>query len=306
LANSVLGLLWVGGTVFSIRAASDLLQRMPPESTAYFADTLGNAIVVSSTAALIANLFLRLPGVTRWATWLAALGAVVLVLKAVVDFAQVGTLIFMGPGFAEYHGVLSVLVPALVIWHLFMNYIERNAVVGAALMALATAVIAWETWMLREAASFAGISAGAFAYHWGVAFLTAQVIGYAAFALATLAGANYLLGAHLPASDLPSPWLTRKISQWHLQDYLTTAAGVGVPAFVTAVVFILGWRVEIGSSNESFWAAALLLSSVAAVYAVLLARLLRRRFDARHAAWWTIGGFAAIFAGQLALCAMSW
>jgi len=306
LANTALGLLWVAGTAFSVRAASDLLQRMPAESTVYFVDTLGNAIVVSSAAAFVANLYLRLPGVARWATCVAAFGAAVLALNLVLDFAQVGRMpIFIGPGFAKYHGVLSLLVPALVIWHLFTNYIERNAVIGAALMALATCIIAWEIWMLREAAYAAGISAGAFAYHWGLAFLAAQAIGYAAFALATLAGTNYLLGAHLPDTELPSPWLTRRISQWHLQAFLITAAGVGVPMFMTAIVFILGWEFEIGGKHEQLYATALWLSGVAVVYAILLARLLTRRFKAPQAAWWAIGGFAGILAGQLGLYAMS-
>ena len=302
VATAGLGLLWLAGMPLLFWGAGQLMYHESPYSTVRFADTLGNAIVVSSTAVLIAAVYGRLAGIARWASRLATLGAVVLVLSVAFPFAHDGRPpMFIKPGFADYQGMLSLLVAALVFWHVFMNFIQRDAVLGALIMTFATCVIGWEFWLLRQSAYASGISSEAFAYYWGLAFLAAQFVGYVAFGLATLAGANYLLGARSEAANPPRSGLTGGTDQWQLQARLTTAAGVGVPAFVVAFVFVIGWGWDCGTSHVEFWATALWLSGVTILYAVFLARLLWRQLKAPEAAWWSIGGFAALLAGHVAL-----
>lgn len=292
-----LGLFWIAGMPFLFWEASDL---MSPRSTVYLATTLGNTIVFASTAAYIANVYLRCAGVARWATRLAALGAVVLALSVVFGFAEGGTPISIWRGFPDYYGMLSTLVPILVIWHLFMDHIERNAVISASIMILATGIIVGEIWLLREAAGAGGISAEAFGYYWRLAHLVAQVIGYAAFGLATLAGMSYLVGLHLQAADLACRWPAGRISHRHLQTCLATAAGVGAPVFVAAILTVLGCEFNFGVRHEGFWAAAL-FSGVMILYTAFLARLLKRQFKAPEAAWWVIGGLVTNLAVNVGL-----
>jgi ABC-type transport system involved in cytochrome c biogenesis permease subunit len=302
LAVLALAALWLSGMPFFFEEVR-LLSGSGRSSGAYRLVTWGNTLIAASAALYMANRYLSVDAVGRWATRLAGAGAAVLVADigaAPLGLAPELPVVYHAP-VLQYHEAISVMVPMAVICYLVVERVNQERAAGAFVMWTILCIIGLEVWLLASSAGNSSALISGFHDYWGQAYLLAHVIGYGAFVVAAGTGILFLARQHLEARGIRHPLVTRWLpDSWGARTVMLSAIGVGVPVFALALFLALVWALGAGMQETFAWFKGLWVAGVLALYGAILHLLVTRIMPGPRMAWVTVLGLALTLAAFLA------
>jgi hypothetical protein len=293
-----LATLWFSGMPFFLQDVR-ILAGSGFRTMSYHLVTWGNTLIAAATVLYVANPYLSVRPVGKWASRLAIAGSVVLVLDLAARLLGVVRVsgIIRQP-YVDIYDVVSVIVPMAVIWYLVVEHASRSRAAGVLIMPVIVILIGVEMWLLAENAGSTQFLLIGLRDYWGQAYLVAHVVGYGAFVLAAITGVAYLARCHLEIQEERHPLATRFLpDSWTAQTRMLSGISVGVPVFALALVFATVWGLGAEKNWGSYsWFHGLWIVSVLAFYVAFLYVLHTRSMPGHRMAWWTIGGLGVSLA----------
>lgn len=306
LAVLALAALWLSGMPFFFEEVR--LLGGSGRSSAYRLATWGNTLIAASTALYMANRYLSVDAVGRWATWLAGAGAAVLVADigaALLGVAPELPVAYHTP-VLHFDEAISVMVPMAVICYLVVERVNQERTAGAFVMWTILCFIGLEVWLVASSAGSSSALIRGFHDYWGQAYVLAHVIGYGAFVVAAGTGILFLARQHLDARGIRHPLVTRWLpDSWSARTAMVSAIGVGVPVFALALFLALVWALGAGMQETFAWFKGLWVAGVLAFYAAFLYLLVTRIMPGPRMAWLTVLGLGLTLAAFLATHVLS-
>jgi len=292
LAGVGVAVLFLAGVPFFLQEVQ--LMSGGVHQNGYRLATAGNSLLALSAALYVAHLMMGLGVAGKWASRLAAAGALVLALDLGSHLLGLGRFSQMSEHSPiDAYDVVSVLVPMLVAWYLIVEKITDSRAAGAFVMPIVLSLVGAEMWFLAEHAGSRDLVLSGYRNYWGQAYLVAHVVGYTAFVLAAAVGVLYLLRYHVDPLGIRHPRASRFLPDtWRAQTLIVSMVGIGVPVFVIAMFFAAGWFLGSAGWSDYAWIKNLWVVLVLGFYACFLYVMYSRSLAGHHMAWWAVSGLA--------------
>lgn len=253
-----------------------------------------NLLLIGSTAIYVSHLWFTSEAVGQWASGLATLGALVLVLALSVRWFGAYFLRHSGglPSGSLYE-VMALFSAVTVVIYLVMERVYRTRAAGAFVMLIVLASVLFQIGLAADAGAIPGGRIRILKSYWMHAHVLGNFIGYGAFAIAAAMGSAYLVKASAGSCRQPVCGAVRSLPELHRIDGLMhKAILLGFPVFTLATVLGSLWAYQAWGrywawDPKETWALIVWLT-----YASYFFLRRRRNWGGARMAWWSIIGFA--------------
>lgn len=277
------------------------------ESGRLFVFTLmgyANLLLIGSTALYISHLWFTSDAVGRWASRLAATGA--LISLTALSWRWIEVHYLHRPGhvpLSSLYEMMAAFSAVTVLIYLAMERVYRTRSAGAFVMLIVLAAVLFQIWLEGYEHALASSPGRVLRSYWMHAHVLGTFIGYGAFAVAGAMGGAYLIKAQM--RDRIFGVATRSLPNLERIDNLMHhAILLGLPIFTVATVLGALWahrawgRYWAWDPKET-WALLVWLTYASYFYFRYM-----HKWSGRRMAWWAVIGFgitAFCFLGTRAL-----
>lgn len=255
----------------------------------------GNLMLVASATLYITHLWLTSEFVGRWASLLAGMGALAIILALGTRWVE--TFWLHRPGhfvLDSLYEMVALFSALTVVIYLVMERVYRTRAAGGFVMLIVLAAVVFQIWLASHETAIPGSHTRILRAYWMYAHVLGSFVGYGAFAIAAATGVAYLvrtqskgLGALVQAAgirSLPAP--DRIERQMHRSIML------GFPVFSLATALGAFWAYEAWGRYWAWDPKETWALMVCLIYATYFFFHFVRGWSGARMAWWSIAGFA--------------
>jgi len=255
--------------------------------------TYANLLLACSSLLYLAHLWFTTEAMGKWATGLAAAGAIGVSAALLVRWFE--TCYVLQESHAPITNLYEVtaLFSAITVFiYLAMESVYRTRSAGAFVMPIVLSAVLFEIWLAANGQADPSNLMPALKSYWMHAHVLANFIGYGAFAVAAAAGVMYLFRARAEARGHPDAFSLRALPDLQqIDDLIFKAIAVGFPVFTLATILGAAWAYEAWGGYWSWdpkenWALIVWL-----VYATYFHLRYVKGWEGARMAWWAILGF---------------
>lgn len=292
LALCVLGLILIGVTEYL--EAKNLPAAVPIEQLlSYKLISYANLLLLGSTIAYVAHLWFTARAVGLWATGLATVGALGLVVGLVVRAAEAYFRDRTGSiALTSLYEVMSLFSAVTVLIYLSIERVYRTRSAGAFVMPIVAAAVVFEAFLVSNDQVNSADHFPILRSYWIHAHVLANLIGYGGFAVAAAMGVMFLLRHQAQRRGHSHGFAIRTLPDLPMIEHLMNQAiYLGFPLFSFATLLgILSanqvWGRYWAWDPKETWALIVWLT-----YAGYFYLHHARKWHGVRMAWWTIFGF---------------
>jgi cytochrome c-type biogenesis protein CcsB len=252
-----------------------------------------NLLLIASTVLYVGHLWFTSETVGRWASGLAAAGALASLLALSTRWLEAYYL--QQPGHFSLNSMyetVALFSTITVVIYLVMERVYRTRSAGAFVMLIVFSAVLFQVWLAANDQAIPGSRVRILKSYWMYAHVLGNFIGYGAFAVAAAMGAAYLIrtcdvsatGGFSSFVVLPEPE--------RLDRLMHNAILLGFPVFTLATILGSVWAYQ---SWGRYWAWDPKETWALLVWVTYASYFLIRyvgRWCGRRMAWWIIAGFA--------------
>ena len=255
----------------------------------------GNLLLIASTVLYVCHLWFTSKLVGRWASLLAGLGALALILALATRWIEIYWL--QRPGhFAlnSLYEMVALFVALTVVIYLAMERVYRTREAGAFVMLIVLGAVLFQIWLASHETAIPGSHTRILRAYWMYAHVLGSFVGYGAFAVAFAMGVAYLvrtqstgLGALARAAgirSLPEPY--------RIERLMHRAIMLGFPVFAMATFLGAVWAYEAWGRYWAWDPKETWALMVCLIYASYFFFHYVNHWNGARMAWWSIAGFA--------------
>jgi cytochrome c-type biogenesis protein CcsB len=253
-----------------------------------------NLLLIGSTVLYVSHLKFTSEAVGRWASSLAALGALTSIIALSWRWFETYYLHSLGHlPLSSMYDMMTLFSAVTVVIYLVMERVYHTRSAGAFVMLIVFASVLFEIWLAAHDYSIPGSRVRVLKSYWMYAHVLGNFIGYGAFAVAAAMGGAYLLKDRADARGQRSGFATYPLSELTRIDTLMhKAILLGFPVFTVATVLGSIWAYEAWGrywawDPKETWALLVWLTYAPYFYFCHV-----REWSSRRMAWWAIAGFA--------------
>lgn len=248
-----------------------------------------NLLLIGSTVLYVSHLWATSEAVGRWASGLAACGA--LMSLVALAASPVEAYYLHRPGHAalgSLYEIMALFSAITVAIYLVMERVYRTREAGAFVMLIVLGAVLFQIWLAAHDQAIPGRPARLLGSYWMHAHVLANFIGYGAFAVAAAMGSAYLVRNRMPASGLA---LRSLPDLQRIDELMHKAILLGFPMFTVATLLGAVWAYEAWGrywawDPKETWALIVWLTYASYFYFRYV-----NKWNGRRMAWWTIAGF---------------
>lgn len=256
-----------------------------------------NLVLVASTVLYVWHLWFGSETVGKWASRLAMLGAVGLVLTLLVRWIE--TYYLHRPGHVPLNALYEMMAlfsTVTIVIYLVMERMFRTRSAGAFVMIIVLASVLFQIWLIGSGQAAGGNRIPLLRSYWMYAHVLGNFVGYGAFAVAAAMGAAYLVRSRaeaLPVSAVRSRGFAMNSlpDLQRIDESMHRAILLGFPLFSIATV--LGgmlayeeWGRFWAWDPKETWSLVVWLAYASYFYFRYVSK-----WNGRRMAWWAIAGF---------------
>lgn len=252
-----------------------------------------NLLLIASTVLYVSHLWFTAQAVGRWASGLAAAGALITILALATDWIETYYLHRAGHvPLNSLYEVMALLNAITVVIYLVMERVYRTRAAGAFVMLIVFSAVLFQIWLAANGEALPERRMAALTTYWMHAHVLGTFIGYGAFAVAAAMGAAYLVRSRTDGSSRLFGLSTRSLPELRRIDALMhLAILLGFPVFTVATILGVFWAYEAWGrywawEPKETWALIVWLT-----YASYFCFRDIGKWSGRRMAWWTIAGF---------------
>ncbi len=253
-----------------------------------------NLLLIGSALLYLAHLWFSAEAVGKWATGLAAAGAIGVSAALLTRWFETYHVLQEGHvPISNLYEVTALFSAITVITYLAMESVYRTRAAGAFVMPIVLSAVLFEIWLAANGQAGPSNLMPALKSYWMHAHVLANFIGYGAFAVAAGVGVMYLLRARAERRGRPDAFALRVLPGLRqIDDLIFKAIAIGFPVFTLATILGAAWAYEAWGGYWSWdpketWALIVWL-----VYATYFHLRYVKGWEGARMAWWAILGFA--------------
>lgn len=257
-----------------------------------------NLLLIVSTVLYVWHLWFGSDAVGRWASRLAMVSAMGLVLTLLVRWFE--TYYLHRPGHVPLNALYEMMAlfsTVTIVTYLVMERVYRTRTAGAFVMIIVLGSVLFQIWLLASGQAIGGSRIPLLRSYWIYAHVLANFLGYGAFAVAAAMGAAYLVRSQIDALPLPRRRMGQGFSVdvlpdlQRIGDSMHQAILLGFPLHTIATVLggiaaYQAWGHYWAWEPKETWSLMVWLAYASYFYFRYVVRWTGRRM-----AWWAIAGF---------------
>ena len=252
-----------------------------------------NLLLVGSGVLYLAHLWFTANAVGKWATGLAAAGAIGVSAALLVRWFETYHVLLEGHvPISNLYEVTALFSAITVVIYLAMESVYRTRSAGAFVMPIVLGAVLFEIWLAANGQADPSNLIPALKSYWMHAIVLANFIGYGAFAVAAGAGIMYLLRARAERRGHPDAFALRVLpGLQQIDDLIFKSIAVGFPVFTLATILGAAWAYNAWGGYWSWdpketWSLIVWLT-----YATYFHLRYVKGWEEARMAWWAILGF---------------
>ncbi len=252
-----------------------------------------NLLLVGSGVLYLAHLWFTANAVGKWATGLAAAGAIGVSAALLVRWFETYHVLLEGHvPISNLYEVTALFSAITVVIYLAMESVYRTRSAGAFVMPIVLGAVLFEIWLAANGQADPSNLIPALKSYWIHAHVLADFIGYGAFAVAAGAGIMYLLRARAERRGHPDAFALRVLpGLQQIDDLIFKSIAVGFPVFTLATILGAAWAYNAWGGYWSWdpketWSLIVWLT-----YATYFHLRYVKGWEETRMAWWAILGF---------------